>query len=139
MCRVWRVERYDLWAERRSASGDRGRCNRVIQVRHSKFVNVPRLECDVPVIVELVIVGAADPIQVIVAPHTVVDRIGDKVDVVPSAIAGPTQAYHGRWLRARISQHRGFRIRWIWIRIGNTRTDVPRHRFRSDASDFARY
>jgi hypothetical protein len=36
-------------------------------------VDVPGLESDVPVIVELVIIGAAKPLQIIVVPYAVVD------------------------------------------------------------------
>ena len=77
MRRVGRVERHDLWAEWRSTGGDRGGGNRIIQVRHFKFVDVPRLESDMPVVVEFGIVGATNPIQIVVAPNAVIDRIGD--------------------------------------------------------------
>ena len=67
------IERHDLRAERCAAINNRCCRYRIIQVRHFKFVDVPSLESDVPVIVELVIVGAAQPIQIVVTPHAAVD------------------------------------------------------------------
>src|SRR6201984_1931380 len=123
MRRVGGIERHDLWAERRTATGNRRSRNRVVQVRHFKFVDVPALESDVPIIVELVIVRAAKPLQIIVAPYAVVYRVGDQIDVIPSTVARPAQASNGRWLRARIPEHRGSRIQWIWIGIRHSRAD----------------
>src|SRR6476646_12237455 len=125
MRRVWSVERHDLWAERRTATGDRRGRDRVIQVWHFKFVDVPALESDVPIIVELVIVRAAKPLQIIVAPYAVVYRVGDEIDIVPPTVARPAQASNGRWLRARIPQHRGSGIQRIWIGIRHSRAAVP--------------
>ena len=102
MRRIWSIERHDLWAERRAATGDRSGRDWVIQVRHFKFVDVPALESDVPIIVELVIVRAAKPLQIILAPYAVVYRVGDQIDVIPSTVACPAQASNGRWLGARI-------------------------------------
>src|ERR1700751_4125797 len=115
MRRIWSVEWHDLWSERRTATGDRRGRNMVVQVRHLEFVDVPALESDVPIIVELVIVRAAKPLQIIVAPYAVVYRVGDQIDVIPPAVARPAQASNGRWLRARIPQHRVSGIQRIWI------------------------
>ena len=79
MCCIWGIERHDLWAKWRAAVGDGCCCDLIVQVGHSKFVDVPGLEGDVPVIVELVIVGAAQPLKVIITPYAIFDRIGDQI------------------------------------------------------------
>src|SRR4029077_8535259 len=125
MRRVGGIERHDLWAERRTATGNRRSRDRVVQVRHFKFVDVPALESDVPIIVELVIVRAAKPLQIIVAPYAVVYRVSDQIDIVPPTVAAPAQASTARWLRPRIPRHRGSCIQRVWIGIGHSRADVP--------------
>ena len=58
------IERHDLRAEGCAAICNRCGRYRIIQVRHFKFVDIPSLESDVPIIVELVIVRAAKPLQI---------------------------------------------------------------------------
>jgi hypothetical protein len=69
MGRIRSIKRHNLWVERRSAIGDgRGRYD-IIQVRYAILMNIPCFECDVPLIIELAIIPAAQPIQIVVA-HT---------------------------------------------------------------------
>src|ERR1700730_572391 len=90
-------------------------------------MNIPGLERDVPLIVELVVVDPAEPLQIVVTPDTAVDRICDQIDIVTPAVASPAQANGGRRLRAWVLEHRRSRIQRIRIGIGNTRAYVPRH------------
>jgi hypothetical protein len=52
-------------------------------------VQVVCLEREVPVVVELVIECAAEPLQIVVTPLTAVDGISDEVEVIPAVIARP--------------------------------------------------
>ena len=62
MRRVWGIEGHNLWAEWCAAAGDCRDRDGIIEVWHFKFMNVPGLESDMPVVVELVVVGTANPV-----------------------------------------------------------------------------
>src|SRR5262245_21382132 len=53
------------------------------------LVDVPKLGRNVPALVELVIVGEAIPLQVVVAPRAIVDTVGADVDGVICAVGDP--------------------------------------------------
>ena len=91
-----RIERNKLRAEGRAAAGDNGRSRRIVEIRHIVLVDIPAFEGDVPVVVELVIVSAADPLQVVVAPLAAVQCVANDVKVVPAIIAGPADTKRRR-------------------------------------------
>ena len=65
---------------------------RIERVGHVVLVQVVGFERDVPLVVELVIVRQAVPLQVVVAPLAAIDAVGDEIDVVVAAVAGPAHA-----------------------------------------------
>src|SRR4029077_19315422 len=95
LSRVGGVERSELRAERRAAIGNESGDCWIVEVRYIPLVNVPGFEGDVPIVVELVIVGESDPLQVVVAPNTVVPRIHDGVEAILPVVAGPAQSDRG--------------------------------------------
>jgi hypothetical protein len=83
------VERYEIWAERCAAAGNNCHRRGIEGARHVVLVQVVCLEREVPVVVELVIECAAEPLQIVVTPLTAVDGISDEVEVIPAVIARP--------------------------------------------------
>ena len=77
--KVRRIERDDLRAERRAAAGNDARRDRIVSIRHIVLVKIVGLESQVPVVVELVIVGGPEPLQIIVAPSSIIDGVGNEV------------------------------------------------------------
>ena len=81
-----RVERRELGRERSASAGDNGRSHAVKRVGYVSLTQIVRFERDVPLIVEDMIVGQSVPLQVVVAPLPAIDRVGNKVDAVFSAV-----------------------------------------------------
>ena len=94
--RVRGVEGRKLRAERSAAIGNECDCRRIVEVRYVALVNVPRFKGDVPIIVEFVIIGQADPLQVVVAPNAIVPCIHDGVEAILPVVAGPAHADRAR-------------------------------------------
>ena len=113
MCAERRIPRHHVERERRSArdESDRGR---VVEIENVVLVLVVGLERDVPLVVELVIVGQPVPLKVIVAPGAVVDPVRDDVDAVIAAVGDVTNAGTEGGLRARILQHGRVRETTDW-------------------------
>lgn len=76
------IERHVLRRERRAATGDDVERLGIVQVRHVVLVLVVGFHRDVPLVVELVTVGQAVPLQVVVSPLAAIDSVGDDVEVV---------------------------------------------------------
>src|SRR6202011_3974672 len=91
-------------------------------------------ERDVPLLVELVVGGQTVPLQVVVTPLTTIDAVRSEIDAVIAVIAAPTNAAGDARDRTRILQHCRSGIKLIRERIRDPRSDVPRHRFGSDAN-----
>ena len=126
-CLVGSVVGHVLRRERRASRGDDGLRRGVEQVRHVVHMLVVGFDRDVPLIVELVIVGAAVPLQVVVTILAGVDGIGDEADVVVAAVGGVADAQGNAWNRTRILRHGLAGIKRAWHRIRDRRTDMPWH------------
>jgi hypothetical protein len=66
--KIRRVERHDVRAEWRAAAGNDRHSRRIEGIRYVVLMQVVGFDRNVPVLVELVIVGAAEPLQVVVTP-----------------------------------------------------------------------
>ena len=125
------VPGHDVERERCTAGHERDR-GRIVEVEHVVLVLVVGLERDVPLIVELVIIGQPVPLEIVVAPGAVVDAVGDHVDAVIAAVGDVADDRAEGGLRTRIFQHGAVREQRIRDRIGDLGADMPRHCFGAD-------
>src|SRR5262249_50798271 len=129
MCWVRSIEWDELWAERCAAAGDDRGSSGIVRVRDVVLMNVPGLKGDVPVVVEFVIIGAANPLQVVVAPLAAIQCVQNDVDVILAVIARPAHAESAGWHRTGVLEEcRTWIQRISWQEVRETCSYVPGHR-----------
>src|ERR1700734_1568005 len=86
--RTWPIERHVLWRERRASVQIGGLRSRIVLVRNAMFKYVVGFEREVPLIVELVVVGRAVPLDIVITPLPAIDGVGARIDIVVALIPG---------------------------------------------------
>jgi hypothetical protein len=80
------------------------------------------------------IIGAAEPLQVVVTPLAAIDRVGDEVEVIAAVIAGPPESQSNRGHRARIFGNVcAWEDRITRQQIGHGLTKIPQCRIAADS------
>ena len=106
-----------------------------IALRHIgnvSLIHVIGFNRDVPLVVELMVIGAAQPLQIVVTPVAVVHAVSAEVDIVPGIVAFPLDAAGVGRLCARVPRALIARIAGHGIDERDV-CPVPRNRFRAGA------
>ena len=100
-----------------AAVRDDGLRFRIVLVEHVPLAQRVELERKVPLLIELVVISPAEPLQIVVAPLAAIDAVADQIEAVVARVALPADGGRERGNGTGIPGHRvaGVHRIWIWI------------------------